>query len=98
MENKLVSREDLKHFHTSLMGNHEDPKELLNIKQEVFKELSLSAPEMITPQLAEDVFASTLIPSNFTDTGVVVLDEGGTRQRKKTYTFNNMSAGKSEVK
>ena len=79
MENKLVSREDLKHFHTSLMGNHKDAKELLNIKQEVFKELSLSSPQMITLQLAEDVFASTLIPSDFTDTGVVVLDEGGTQ-------------------
>ena len=65
MENKLVSGEDLKHFHTSLLGNEEDAKGLLNIKQEVFKELSVSAPEIVMPQLPEDVFASTLISSDF---------------------------------
>ena len=30
----VVSEEDLKHFHTSLLGNEEDAKGLLNIKQE----------------------------------------------------------------
>ena len=30
----VVCKEDLKHFHTSLLGNEEDPKGLLNIKQE----------------------------------------------------------------
>ena len=34
MENKLVSEEDLKHFHASLLGNEEDAKWLLNVKQE----------------------------------------------------------------
>ena len=29
-----VCEEDLKHFHTSLLGNEEDPKGLPNIKQE----------------------------------------------------------------
>ena len=64
MENMLVGREDLKHFHTSLLGNEEDAKGFLNIRQEVFKELSLSSPEIAMPQLTEDVFASTLIPSD----------------------------------
>ena len=35
MENKLVCEEDLKHFHTSLLGNEEDAQGLLNITQEV---------------------------------------------------------------
>ena len=30
----VVCEEDLKHFHTSLLGNEEDAKRLLNIKQE----------------------------------------------------------------
>ena len=30
----VVCKEDLKHFHSSLLGNEEDPKGLLNIKQE----------------------------------------------------------------
>ena len=30
----VVSEEDLKHFHTSLLGNEEDAKGMLNIKQE----------------------------------------------------------------
>ena len=30
----VVCKEDLKLFHTSLLGNEEDPKGLLNIKQE----------------------------------------------------------------
>ena len=30
----VVCEEDLKHFHTSLLGNEEDAKGLLNIKQE----------------------------------------------------------------
>ena len=34
MENKLVREEDLKHFHASLLGNEEDTKGLLNVKQE----------------------------------------------------------------
>ena len=34
MENKLVCEKDLKHFHTSLLGNEEDAKVLLNLKQE----------------------------------------------------------------
>ena len=32
----VVCEEDLKHFHTSLLGNEEDAKGLLNIKQEFF--------------------------------------------------------------
>jgi len=68
-DNKLVIGVDLTHFHSSLLGNEEDVKGLLNIKQEVFQELSLSAPEIVTPQLPEDLFASTLIPSDFADTG-----------------------------
>ena len=32
---EVVCEEDLKHFHTSLLGNEEDAKGLLNIKQEV---------------------------------------------------------------
>ena len=35
MENKLVCEEDLKHFHSSLLGNKDDAKGLLNIKWEV---------------------------------------------------------------
>ena len=35
MENKLLSEEDLKRFHTSLLGNEEDAEGLLNVKQEV---------------------------------------------------------------
>ena len=35
MENKLLSEEDLKHFHTFLLGNEEDAKGLLNVKQQV---------------------------------------------------------------
>ena len=34
MDNKLVSEKDLKHFHASLLGNEEDAKGLLNVKQE----------------------------------------------------------------
>ena len=34
MENKFECKEDLKHFPTSLLGNEEDAKGLLNIKQE----------------------------------------------------------------
>ena len=30
----VVCEEDLKHFHTSLLGNEEDAKGLLDIKQE----------------------------------------------------------------
>ena len=30
----VVCEEDLKHFHTSLLGNEEDAKGLLNVKQE----------------------------------------------------------------
>ena len=30
----VVCEEDLKHFHTSLLGNEEDAKGLFNIKQE----------------------------------------------------------------
>ena len=30
----VVREKDLKHFHTSLLGNEEDAKGLLNIKQE----------------------------------------------------------------
>lgn len=71
MENKLVSEKDFKHFHTSLLGNEEDAKEFLNIKQEAFKELSLSAPEIVASQLPEVAFASTLIPSDFADTGII---------------------------
>ena len=41
MENKLVCEEDLKHFHTSLLGNEEDAKELLNIKQEILSHIYL---------------------------------------------------------
>ena len=72
MENKLVSEEDLQHFHTSLIENHEDATGFLYIKQEVFRELSFSSPEIVTPQLPEDVFVSALITSDFTDTGKVV--------------------------
>ena len=35
MGNKLVSKEDIKHSHTSLLGNEEDAKGLPNIRQEV---------------------------------------------------------------
>ena len=35
MENKFECKEDLKHFPTSLLGNEEDAKGLLNIEQEV---------------------------------------------------------------
>ena len=35
MENKLLREEDLKHFHTFLLGNEEDAKGLLNVKQQV---------------------------------------------------------------
>ena len=69
---ELVSGEDLKHFHTSLLGSPEDAKGLLQIKQKVLKELSLSSLEIVTPKLPEDVFASALIPSDFADTGKVV--------------------------
>ena len=31
----VVCEEDLKHFHTFLLGNEEDAKGLLNVKQEV---------------------------------------------------------------
>ena len=41
MENKLVRKEDLKHFLTSLLGNEEDAKGLLNIKQEVLSRIYL---------------------------------------------------------
>ena len=58
-------REDLNHFHTSLLTSKEDAKGFLNIKQEVFKELNLVAPDSLMAQLPEDVFASTLIPSDF---------------------------------
>ena len=34
MSSTVVCKEDLKLFHTSLLGNEEDPKGLLNIKQE----------------------------------------------------------------
>lgn len=65
MRNKLVIEEDLKHFHTSLLTSKEDAKGLLNIKQEVFKELNLVAPDSFTAQLPEDAFASALIPTDF---------------------------------
>lgn len=68
MENKLVTVEDLKYFHNSLLGNEENAKGLLGIKEDVFEELSLSAPEIGTPELSEDVFASTLIPTALVDT------------------------------
>ena len=35
MENKFECKEDLKHFPTSLLGNEEDAKGLLNIEQDV---------------------------------------------------------------
>ena len=41
MENKLVCEKDLKHFHTSLLGNEEDAKGLLNIKLEVLSHIYL---------------------------------------------------------
>lgn len=69
---ELVSEEELKHFHTSLLGSPEDAKGLLQIKQKVLKELILSSPEIVVPQLPEDVFVSGLIPSDFADTGKVV--------------------------
>ena len=33
----VVCEEDLKHFHTFLLGNEEDAKGLLNIKQEFYR-------------------------------------------------------------
>ena len=39
----IVCEEDLKHFHTSLLGNEEDANGLLNIKQE-FLSHYLTAP------------------------------------------------------
>jgi len=52
-----------KYFQTSLCSNEEDAKGLLNIKQEAFKELNLTVPDIVTGQLPEDVIASALIPS-----------------------------------
>ena len=39
MENKLVSGEDLKHFHTSLLGNEEDAKRLAPV---IYKDSGLN--------------------------------------------------------
>ena len=39
MENKLVCEEDLKHFHTSLLGNEEDAKELLKVDGTSFSDV-----------------------------------------------------------
>ena len=41
MENKLVCEEDLKHFHISLLGNKEDAKGCLKVKQEVLSHFIL---------------------------------------------------------
>ena len=39
----VVCEEDLKHFHTSLLGDEEDAKGLLNIKQEFLSHLIVAS-------------------------------------------------------